>query len=277
MRSLLTLACFFLLSSTYSQYYFNDIVSTQMSNDQYKLLRANKIKKIKATSFEADNSVTEGFLLEEEISQDGKHITLNTVLTGGKQSVTNRTYELGKLKRTQSNSNRIDTKTDYTYNEKGALQKVVFTTTDTAQKTNSTEAHEWQYDEKGQPQSMLRIKNKTDTTVIEFIKDEQGQVAEEHWKKKNRTLETYYYYYDAKNQLTDIVRFNARLKKLLPDYLYEYDVNGRVSQMTQVSMSSSSYIVWKYTYNEKGLKQMEAGFDKEKKLVGKIGYTYENY
>jgi len=277
MRSLLTLACVFLFSSTYSQYYFNDIVSTQISNEQYKLLRINKIKKIKAASFEADNSLTEGFLLEEEISIDGKRITLNTVLTGGKQSVTNRVYELGKLKRTQSNSNKIDNKTDYTYNEKGQLQKLVFTTTDTAQKTVSTEAHEWQYDEKGQALSMLRIKNKEDTTFIVFIKDELGQVAEEHWKKKNRNLETYYYYYDAKNQLTDIVRFNARLKKLLPDYLYEYDANGRVSQMTQVSMSSASYIVWKYTYNEKGLKQMEAGFDKEKKLVGKIEYTYENY
>ena len=275
MRSLLTFACFFLVSNCYCQYYFNDIVSTRVSNDQYRLLRTNKIKKIKATSFEADNSITDGFLLEEDISMDGKRIILNTVLTGGKQAVTNRVYELGKLKRTQTNSNKIDTRADYTYNEKGLLQKLLITTTDTAQKSISTEAHEWLYNETGQPLSMLRIKNKTDTTFIELIKDEQGQIAEEHWKKKNRNLETYYYYYDTKNQLTDIVRFNARLKKLLPDYLYEYDANGRVSQMTQVSIGSSSYIVWKYTYNEKGLKQKEAGFDKERKLIGRMEYTYE--
>ena len=122
---------------------------------------------------------------------------------------------------------------------------------------------------------MLKIKNRLDTTQVELIKDEQGLIVEEHWKKKNRKLETYYYYYDAKNQLTDIVRYHSRLRKLLPDYLYEYDDKGRVSQMTQVSMSSSSYIVWKYTYNEKGMKQKEAGFDKEKKLVGRIEYTYE--
>ena len=277
MRSLLTVIFYLVFSSCYCQYYFNDIVSTQLSNGQYNLLRTHKVKKIKATSFEADNSITDGFLLDEEISMDGKRSALNTTITGGKQSITNRTYELNRLKRTQTNSNKIDIRTDYTYTEKGQLQKILFTTTDTTQKTVSNEAHEWQYDEKGLPQSMLRIKNKMDTTFIELIKDEQGLIVEEHWKKKNRTLETYYYYYDAKNRLTDIVRFNNRLKKLFPDYLYEYDANGRVSQMTQLSVSSSSYIVWKYTYNEKGLKQSEAGFDKEKKLVGKIQYLYENY
>lgn len=275
MRILLILFFFILFTNGYSQYYFNDIVSTQVSNEQYKLLRANKVKKIKATSYEADNSVTEGFLLEEEISTDGKRITLTTALLGGKVSVTNRIYELSKLKRTQSSAYRVDNKTDYTYNEKGQVQKILFTTADTAINTVSTEAHEWVYNEIGQPVSMLKIKNKTDTTLIELVRDEQGQVVEEHWKKKNRNMETYYYYYDANNRLTDIVRYNARLKKLLPDYLYEYDEKGRVSQMTQISMSSANYIVWRYAYTDKGLKQKEAGFDKEKKLVGRIEYMYE--
>ncbi len=275
MRLFLSFICAILLTNGYSQYYFNDMVSTQLSNDQYKLLRTNKIRKIKATSFEADNSVTEGFALEEEISMDGKKIILSTALSGGKSSVTTRTYELSKLKRTVSGSNGIENKTEYSYTDKGQIQKILFTTTDTAMKSVSTEAHEWNYNDAGQPVFMLKIKNRTDTTLVELIKDEQGLVIEEHWKKKNRNLETYYYYYDQKNQLTDIVRYNARLKKLLPDYQYEYDANGKISQMTQVSMSSSSYIIWKYSYNEKGLKQKETGFDKEKKLAGRIEYTYE--
>jgi hypothetical protein len=275
MRLLLALFCVFTSLAGYSQYYFNDIVSIQSSNDQYKLLRASKVRKITATSFEADNSVTEGFSLQEEISMDGKRIVLSTAISGGNSSVTNRFYELGKLKRTQFNNHGIDTKTDYTYTEKGLLQKAVFTTTDTAMKSVSTEAHEWNYNEAGQPLSMLKIKNRSDTMLIELVKDEQGLIVEEHWKKKNRTLETYYYYYDANKQLTDIVRYNARLKKLLPDFQYEYDTNGRVSQMTQVSMSNASYFTWKYTYNEKGLKQKETGFDKEKKMAGRIEYSYE--
>jgi hypothetical protein len=275
MKSLLTVLCFFILTGSYSQYYFNDIISTQAGNDQYKLLRTSKIKKIKATSYESDNSITEGFALDEDISLDGKRIILSTATSGGKSSVTNHFYELGKLKRTKSNSGGIDNSTEYTYNDKNQLQKIVLTTTDTPMRSILTEAHEWIYNETGQPVSMLKIKNRTDTTLIEMVKDEQGLVAEERWKKKGRTLETYYYYYDANKQLTDIVRFNARLKKLIPDFQFEYDVNGRISQMTQILLGSANYIVWKYTYNEKGLKQKEVGSDKEKKLVGRIEYTYE--
>ncbi len=275
MRSCLTIFCFLFASVGFSQYYFNDIVSTQFSNDQYKLLRTNKVKKIKATSYEADNSVTEGFALEEDISLDGKRITLSTAVSAGKSSVTNRFYELSKLKKTQSSNTNIDTKTEYTYNEKGWVQKILFTTTDTAMKSTLTELHEWTYNEAGQPVSMLKIKNKTDTTQIELIKDEQGLIAEERWKKKNRLQETYYYYYDANKQLTDIVRYNSKLKKLLPDFQYEYDSNGRISQMIQLSFNTASYIVWKYTYTEKGLKQKEVGFDKERKLIGRIEYVYE--
>ena len=272
------LLCFILvlsLSAGHSQYYFNDVVSTQFSNDQYKLLRTNKVHKVKAVSYEADNSVTEGFLVEEEIGLDGKRIIQTTSLSGAKPSVINHFYELNKLKRTQTLFNGIETKTEYSYTDKGAIQKIVLTTTDTAMKATTVEAHEWIYNEAGQPLSMLKIKNRTDTTLIELLKDENGLIIEEHWKKKNRNLETYYYYYDSNNRLTDIVRYNARLKKLLPDFQYEYDANGRVGQMTQVSMSSSSYIIWKYTYNEKGLKQKEIGYDKERRLAGRIEYIYE--
>lgn len=275
MRILLSILCVVFLSNGYSQYYFNDIVSTQLSNEQYKLLRSAKIHKIKAISFDSDNSLSEGFALEEDISPDGKLITLSASLSGGKTSFTNRTYESGKLKKVQLTSNGIETRTAYSYTEKGQISQLLFTTTDTALKSGSTELHEWNNTESGQPLSMLKIKNRTDTLFIELVKDEKGLVAEEHWKKKNRDIETYYYYYDTKNQLTDIVRYNAGLKKLIPDFQYEFDTTGRVSQMIQVSMSSASYLIWKYTYNEKGLKIKETCFDKEKKPVGRIEYTYE--
>lgn len=275
MRSILTFLCSCTLVTGFGQYYFNDIVSTQLSNEQYKQLRAQKIRKIKAISYEADNSLTEGFLLEEEISMDGKRIILSAATSGSRTSVTNRFYELGKLKRTQSGTLNIDSRTEYSYSDKGQVLRISLTTTDTAMKSNLSEVHEWQYNEQGEPMAMLRIKNRLDTTRIEFIKDEQGLIAEEHWKKKGRTLETYYYYYDTNKRLTDIVRYNGRLKKLIPDFQYEYDANGRISQMTQVSMSTSSYIIWKYTYNEKGLKQKELGYDKEKRLIGRIEYSYE--
>lgn len=275
MKFLLTLVCFTFFAEGYSQYYFNDFLATQVSNDQYKLLRSNKIKKVTAVSYEPDNSIAEGFKVEQDISLDGKTIILNAITSGGKKESTTNRYELNRLKRTQSVSTGIDSRTEYTYNEKGLVQKILFTTTDTAYKSTTTEAHEWVYNETGQPISMLRVKNKKDTVQVAFVKDEQGMIAEEKWTSKGKPLETYYYYYDEKKQLTDIVRFNPRLRKFFPDYVYEYDALGRVSQLTQVSMSSASYIIWKYTYNEKGLKAEETGLDKEKKVVGKMVYSYE--
>jgi hypothetical protein len=45
--------------------------------------------------------------------------------------------------------------------------------------------------------------------------------------------------------------------------------------MTQVAMSTANYLIWQYTYNDKGLKLKEIGFDKQKNLIGRIEYTYE--
>jgi hypothetical protein len=275
MRSLLTLALLVFFSHSYSQYYFNDIVSTQNSNDQYRLLRLGKIHKIKATSFEPDNTITPGFLLEQEISPDGKKSVLSTATTEGKTSTTTHTYENNRIRRTQSFGGGIENKTEYTYNDKGLVQKIVLTTTDTAMKYSSVEVHEWVYNDAGKPMSMLRVKNKLDSTQIVLVKDEKDLVAEEHWKKKGRDIEAYYYYYDSTNRLTDIVRYNTRLKKLIPDFQYEYDANNRISQMTQIFLSSGNYVVWKYSYNEKGLKSSESAFGKEKTLVGRIEYSYE--
>lgn len=274
MKRLLTLSLLACFGSGYGQYYFNDLVSIQMGNEQYRLLRTQRIKQITATSYEADNTITEGFKLEEDISLDGKKIQLRTAIASGHTSVTDRFYELSKIRRTQTYSDGIGNKTVYAYTPKGQIQTIAITTTDTAMKTTVLESHEWNYDDKGLPVSMWLIKNKTDSTLIELKKDEKGLVIEEDWKKNNRTRETYYYYYDAANHLTDIVRYNARLKKLIPDFQYEYDNTGKVTQMIQISMGSASYFIWKYQYNENGLKSQEAGYDKQKNLAGKIVYTY---
>ncbi len=274
MRFLLTFSSFLLFSANYGQFYFNDIVSTHQGNDQYKLFRSLKVKKITATSFEADNSLTDGFLFEQEISLDGKKIVLNTATSIGKSSVTTRNYEMGRLKKSQSNNNGIDNKTEYFYSDNGVLQTIQLTIIDTALKTTMLETHEWKYNEKSLPISMLQIKNKKDTVLVKLDTDEKGLVLEENWYKKSKVVETYYYYYNDKNQLTDIVRYYAKMKKLLPDFQYEYNELGNVSQLLQISLSSANYLIWKYGYNDRGLKSKEIAYDKGKKMVGRIEYLY---
>ena len=122
---------------------------------------------------------------------------------------------------------------------------------------------------------MLKIKNGTDTTVITFKYDDAGNVGEETWMKNNRVIETYYYYYNAKKQLTDVVRFSRKAKAMLPDYMFEYDTKGHITQMTQTQKGSANYLVWKYQYNEDGMKEKEVVYNKQKEMLGRIEYKYQ--
>jgi len=267
----ITLICFSGIAS--AQYYFNDIISIRQGNEQYKVWRAQKIATIKTVSYEPDNSVTEGFSVIQEISRDGKKVTITT-LTNDRTSVTVNSYDLGVLKRTQSNNKNISNKTDYTYDAQGRISKVNLSTIDTFMNSTISEVHEWTYDEYGAPASMLKIKNQHDTVTVQFIKDEKGNISEERWRKNGRTIESYYYYYNTNRQLTDIVRYNSKLKKLLPDFVYEYNAANQPTQMTQFSLGSNNYFVWKYKYNDKGLRTEEICSDKSKLQVGRIEYQY---
>jgi len=274
MKVLLALSAVLFTGVGYGQYYFNDIVATQQGNQNYQILRTNKVKKVVATSFEQDNTPTEGFLLSQTLSIDGKKLVTQSGTISGKKNQVTSFFELGKLKKTQSFSNGIDNKMDYIYTEKGLLKQLILNSGDTSVKYKSTETREWKYLANGLLASVLKIKNNTDTTEALLVLDEKGSVIEEHWKKKQKEIDTYYYYYNTMNQLTDIVQYNTRLKKLVPMYVFEYDTNGSLQQMTQLSLGGK-YLVWKYSYNNKGLKLMETCFDQENKILGKITYQYE--
>ena len=274
MKFLLTSLAFLFISSAWGQYYFNDLLATAQSQAQYQLLRTNKVKKITAISFEEDGSANEAFLLEQELTMDGKKLSTKSGIQSGKTSTVTSFFELSKLKRTLSNSNGIDNKMEYFYDNTGKLIKLSLTSGDTAVKYSTQEYRDWVYGANGLPASILKVKNKIDSSVAKIVIDDEGNVAEEQWSRKNTPLETYYYYYDQQHRLTDIVRYNQKLKKLVPDYVFEYDAKGKLAQMTQLS-GSGQYFTWQYEYNEKGLKWKETCRDNERKLVGKIEYKYE--
>ena len=269
--------CFLLLalfysSSVFSQYYYNDIVAQQQSAKQYASLTGAHIKHVSAASFEGNRPV-DGFTVEQRISPDGKNITINTSDPSSGTSVTINTYRDGKLVQTIDSSTNVLSKTLYTYDGAGNITTITSASDDAFMNSHSTEVHQWSYDN-NLPKQMLRIKDKTDTTFVTFTYD-NNNLAQETWTRKKQKVQTYYYYYDARNQLTDIVRFNERVRKMLPDFLYEYDETGRISQMMQVPAGSADYIVWKYTYNANGLKQTEMAYNKQQQPVGRIEYTYE--
>ena len=119
---------------------------------------------------------------------------------------------------------------------------------------------------------MQRVKNRRDTVLILFAMDEHGNVAIE---KDTRTGSKYYYYYDAKNRITDIVQENDLKLRPVPDYLFEYNNSqGLMSQMVATEEGGNNYYVWKYMY-ENGLRTAENCFTKERKLMGRIEYEYK--
>jgi hypothetical protein len=257
-----------------AQYYFNDLMANIQTHKQYKLLRALKVKKIIATAQESANSTPET-LLTEEVSTDGKRIIIYTSLQNGKTSRTTTQYEMGKLKKSESNNKGVESTTLYSYNEAGLPTLIQSTTKDTFLSSLTGEAHQYYYKQDGSPDYAYIIRNQSDTVRVNFTTDNQKSVLEETWTRRNKEIEKYYYYYNDKQQLTDIVRFNSKSKKLLPDFVYTYNEAGNIIQMIQVPRTGNNYITWKYNYNDKGLKTSENCFNKEKQLLGTVGYSYE--
>ena len=253
------------------QYYYTDIVVLKETNRQYQAIKTARINTIIAKSFEGDGQPTQDFLLQQDISANQITTSSNSVATGSSVSVNY--YTGNRLMKTVDADSNTNSTVTYVYDAAGNIQSITTAINDTLMGSSSTEVHLWYYNG-SDPTRMLRIKDKTDTTVIDFVKDEQGNIAEEHLRKKGRSMENYFYYYNAAHQLTDIVRFNLRARKMLPDFLFEYDDKGLVIQLTQVQQNTGSYIVWHYTYNANALKQKEAAYDKQKRLIGSVEYSF---
>ena len=275
MKFLFLAICLTLGNAGFAQYYYNDLLSNQYSNTQFQLIKSNNIKQVNVKSFDAAGNTAEGFSLTQTFSSGYSNAQTISNTAANVVSVLNTEYKAGKIIATSEISKGVETTVRYTYLQDGKLESIVSVTTDTALHYQTTEKHVWQYTGNGKPVQLIRIKNNTDTTLVNFITDEQGNIAEEHWRRKGVEVETYFYYYNNKNLLTDIVRFNKRVQKLLPDFLFDYDTENRMVTLTQIPAASSNYIVWSYSYNPKGLKQSELCTNRQKEVIAKMEYSYQ--
>lgn len=261
-------------SNVNAQYYYSDIVGTKQTNQQYRLLSTFQYKRINAVSYDGGDQPSKDFLLEQNITDNGRKIITHSAAPGNMESYFISNYQNNKVNKTVDSSNNAINTVVYEYDNTGKVISTIAVSKDFDGTFTNDERHTWSYNEKGLPEKMLKIKNATDTTVV-ILTYEGENVAEENWKKNNRVIETYYYYYNSKKQLTDIVRFSRKAKAMLPDYMFEYDNKGRIVQMTQTQNGTANYFIWKYTYNENGMKEKEVVFNKQKEMLGKIEYRYE--
>jgi hypothetical protein len=153
------------------------------------------------------------------------------------------------------------------------LLSIINSSIDSSGKSKETEQHIWKYND-NRIAGMLRIKNMKDSSFVTFKLDENGNVIEEQETRKGIKAEPVYYYYDANNRVTDIVRYNKKAKKLLPEYMFEYSPSNQVIQKITVPANSDNYLIWRFQFNNQGLKTKEVIYNKQKQLTGKIEYQY---
>lgn len=274
MRAIILAAFLSFSIASSAQYYYKDIMGTKESAELVQSYLQNKISKVVINSFDAANERDENFFVEQQFSPSKRSLTTITRASAANPSYLISFFDAdGRIIKTIDSSEVIVTQTSYEYNAVGQLVKVFSTSSDSANKASMKEEHIWQWNG-NVPVKMLRIKNNTDTAYLDFKTDENGNVIEE--QETHRKIKSFpvFYYYNSSNRLTDIAQYNARVAKVLPNYMFEYSDKGQVIQKITVPSNKSDYLIWRYQYNDNGLKTKEAVYDKQKKLTGRIEYQY---
>ena len=257
-----------------AQYYYKDILSNNQLIAEMAQLREQKIKSISLKSFEDDGSPSEGFFCEKKINRNYTAVeTLTKSNVTGASEFTSTFNDKALLLQTLDSSDISSSTSTYTYTGSNKIKSIVsiIRSSDDDFKNEIKEEHIYEYNDKDLPVKMMRIKNNTDSTSFVFSTDDNNNVSIE---KNTKTGDTYYYYYDNKNRITDVVRMNQFNQKMLPDYIFEYNNAGLIAQMTTTEEGGSYYFIWRYTYDN-GLRIREKCYSKEKRLMGTIEYEYK--
>ena len=258
-----------------AQHYYNDLVVTGEQMKKRAIWAQAKVKAVRFNSLDGNNQPIDGFKCEQNVKNNTTEITTETTtsLTG---TSTNIAYynTAGQLIKTVDTADGNKTEITYTYDASNRIVDILSLAKSPGNYV-SREQHRWFYDAAGKPVKMQKIKNSTDTTFVTIVPDDKGNPGEEKLVRQGQSLPSYYYYYDDKNHLTDIVRYNNRVKKLLPDYIFEYDEQDRLASMLVTIEGTGDYQKWHYSYDAKGLKILDACFSKTKVLIGKVEYKYQ--
>ncbi len=274
---------FLLISSLslHAQYYYDDIVGTRETNRLMQTYLGQKVRMVTATGYDNKGVKATDFTEVQEIKENGRLLRLSAIRNFKKVVTLSRFDEQGRVISITDSAADIQSITLYNYDVAGRVSKVENKVLDSTNAFNHTETHWWYYNEKGLPVTMWRVisnngaENSTDSLEIRFTTDEEGNTGEERTFRKGVETGYLYYYYDDQHRLLDIVRFNTRLKKLLPDVMFEYDENGRIVQKTTTTSSLHlGYLIWRYIYNENGLKTKEVLFNSDKQITGRIEFAY---
>lgn len=278
---LLLLTAFFGLKlSVSAQYYYQDIVNTARTEANMALLKENKITIQLVQSFDANQESDNDFRCQREMLANYRQIRSTTVSRSTGYSVMTSYFSAkGKLTKTIDSTRSVITTVIYmrnTNDTSAKIREVYLTSYEPKTKYKFTETRRYTYDSLGHLSHMIHFHGDKieDSTTVRFTVDSLGLVTEEIESGKGANGRRIYYKYNDQNLLTDIVRYSPTRKKMLPDYIFDYDAQNRIGAMTTVNGETASYTIWRYTYDERGLPTQEECYGKKKELMGTVRYKY---
>lgn len=271
------------ISMVQGQYYFKDLYSKERIEKTQALYKTGQIRKITETAILPTGERQPNVLQWTDISQKADTSTQHRSVEG---SVSKTVFlyddQSGKLlSQLETEADRRH-ETKFNYNSSGQIERIETVYIDSQMDFKDHEIHVWTFEKNNRPKSMWRIVEQfdgsMDSTFIDFTTDNNGKVTEENIYRKGKKTGFYYYYYNDKGQLTDVVKYNEKWKRLLPDIMFEYDPAGNTIQKRQlIGNRDISYLVWRYDFDKNGLMKEEALFNSQKQQTGSIIYSYEYY
>jgi antitoxin component YwqK of YwqJK toxin-antitoxin module len=283
----LLLPAFFICSfSLNAQYYYNDIMGTLETNRMMQTYLANKVKTVSVDGYNERGMKTTDFSETQEVRENGKVLKIVTTTNLNRVANYKRFDDKGRLSSVTDTSMGIANTSTYEYDNTGRLVLLQNSVKDPENEIDQVETHQWIYNKEGKPEKMWRIVNKTDSLEVRFIPDENGDPGEEIMYKRGKETDHVYYYYDDEGRISDIVRFDEKVKKLVPDNIITYDDSGRVIQVVTNNIKDNvgigrlgkayfvRYMIWRFVYNENGLKTNDVLFNANQEITGKIKYNY---
>ena len=263
-------------SAANAQFFYKDIWTIQQLTKDFSILKNENVRTVVIKSFEDDGEPSQDFFCERKIDRDfTKSETVTRSIITQQSLLVSYYNERGWIIKTVDSTQTSLARSEYEYDNKG---RIIMTTNFTKANDETggiTETHQYIYNATGKPEKMIRRKNNADVSTINFTIDDKGNVIDEEEITRGVKGRKYFYYYDDKNHLTDVVHYNERAKRLLPDYMYEYNQSGQIKQMVSTEDNISNYFTWKYTYNDQRLRESEKCYSKEKRLLGSIQYEYK--
>lgn len=265
---------FFSASHSFGQYYYNDIMKTKEVNDEYFTLKKENLSSIKIKSFEEDDSPSEGFYCEKKFNPSFSQSEMISESLFTDESMLRTRYNVHGIQSATTITLGVTNVVNYEYDSAGRLHKIQMISQSNFDSSQVTEMREYFYDKDGRPEKMIRSKSGVNVATIHFEKDEAGNIIKEKASGNSGDLD-YFYYYDDKNRLTDIVHFNPYVKKLLPDFMFEYNTKNQVKKMVSVDKNGTDYLTWRYAYTDQNLPEIQKCYSKQKKLLGTIEIEYK--